>query len=122
MKLRQSSQLDVTHQLLTSIYKPLGPKSGWSPKCKSSSASKQHFIRSSFQKLIGTSCTLQFSMCTFVILVDNCTPILVMFIDPISTCLCLVSWRLALDAMKMRDMKLPRISLTFDNHNTFWIK
>ena len=45
-----------------------------------------------------------------MILVDSYTPIFVLVINPTSTSLCLLQWRLTLDAMKMGGMELPRKS------------
>ena len=57
-----------------------------------------------------------------MILVDNYTPIFNLVIKPNIASLCLIQWRLTLDVVKMRGMKLPRMSANIENYNTFWIK
>ena len=49
-------------------------------------------------------------MYKFMTLDDNHTPIFLPVINPISSSVCLVQWRLTLDAVKMRGIKVPRMS------------
>ena len=87
MKNKTNYQLNVLLRIIKGssalTCKPLSAESGWSPKCKSSSPRKQHSIQSPFHKLIATSCKLQFSMCKFMIIVNNYTPLFVLVINPI---------------------------------------